>query len=299
MSEVTGSHSLLHDVSGDKFAFDRAYTPSRTAGPASLESFAHTSTMRCGPLEITDIGIVPHEYAVIARLVNPTARTLVVIRVPTRVHADAPLEMEVADVGMGPGLPASPASVTRWLSAHAEISLVVGMKGQADASYSVPVAVRPFGGGWIASALIRPATWANAASVTVVSLSLAGRPLPCDCLPATLRVGYNHAPAPAGAVFCAAKAGDVAELHAALDAGGSTEEADEVRGDGIGSRKIRRTQQKTNCTPPPPLLRQYGNTSSIWAAAKDHLEALRTLLAAGANPATSEEVRDEEVTKGE
>jgi len=46
-------------------------------------------------------------------------------------------------------------------------------------------------------------------------------------------VGYNHAPAPAGAVLEAASAGDVAALQAALDAGGSTEEnLNEVRGDG-------------------------------------------------------------------
>ena len=40
---------------------------------------------------------------------------------------------------------------------------------------------------------------------------------------------YNHTPAPEGAVFAAAKAGDVLALKAALDAGGSTEEADKVR----------------------------------------------------------------------
>ena len=39
----------------------------------------------------------------------------------------------------------------------------------------------------------------------------------------------NHAPAPEGAVLAAAEAGDVPALQAALDAGGSTEEADEVR----------------------------------------------------------------------
>ena len=61
-----------------------------------------------------------------------------------------------------------------------------------------------------------------------MSLSLVGRPLPCDCLPATLRVGYNHAPAPMGAVYGAAKAGEVPALQATLDAGGSTEEAEEV-----------------------------------------------------------------------
>lgn len=62
-----------------------------------------------------------------------------------------------------------------------------------------------------------------------MSPTIAGRPLPCDRLPATLRVGYNHAPAPVGALFRAAKTGDVAALRVALDAGGSTEEANTVR----------------------------------------------------------------------
>ena len=91
------------------------------------------------------------------------------------------------------------------------------------------VKARPSGGGWIVRVLVRPAAWADAAFVTVHSMSLAGRPLLCDCLPATLRVGYNHAPAPDGAVYQAAQAGDVVALQAALDAGGSTEEANNVR----------------------------------------------------------------------
>ena len=81
--------------------------------------------------------------------------------------------------------------------------------------------------------MLLPGPWkADAASITVVSLSLAGRPLFCDCLPATMRVGYNHSRAPAGAVFAAAGAGDVPALWAAIEAGGSTEEADRVCGRG-------------------------------------------------------------------
>ena len=84
--------------------------------------------------------------------------------------------------------------------------------------------------------MLLPGPWkADAASLTVVSLSLAGRLLPSDCLPATLPVGYNHAPAPAGAVLAAANASDVPALRAALDSGGSTEEAGEVRGGGRGA----------------------------------------------------------------
>ena len=40
---------------------------------------------------------------------------------------------------------------------------------------------------------------------------------------------FNHAPAPKGEVYAAAKAGKVTRLEAALRAGGSTEETDEVR----------------------------------------------------------------------
>ena len=49
----------------------------------------------------------------------------------------------------------------------------------------------------------------------------------------------NHAAAPAGAVYAAAKAGDVRALQAALEAGASTDEADEVRGSegGGGGRR--------------------------------------------------------------
>ena len=181
------------------------------------------------------VEMMPCEVTVLPRLVSPSARALV-LRVPTRVYANAPLEMEVADSGNGAAMDASAASVGRWLSAHAKVSLVVAIKGQLDASYSVPVAVRPSGEGWIARVLFDPAVWADTASITVVSLSLDGLPLVFDCLPATITVGFNHAPAPAGAVHAAAKAGDVVALQAALIAGGSTEEANAVRRGGcVGS----------------------------------------------------------------
>ena len=114
---------------------------------------------------------------------------------------------------------------------HACLAIAIVLAGQPRGEVPTRVKARLSGGGWTARALASPSAWADAVSVTVVSLSLAGRPLPCDCLPATLQVGYNHAPAPAGAVFAAAMAGDVPALQAALDAGGSTEEAGEVCGD--------------------------------------------------------------------
>lgn len=88
--------------------------------------------------------------------------------------------------------------------------------------------MRPSGDALIARACILPGTWAHAKAITVVSLVFADQPMSSERLPVTLRVGFNHAPAYARAVYAAAKAGNMPALQAALDDGGSTEEADYV-----------------------------------------------------------------------
>ena len=161
------------------------------------------STLLAVPLEIRHLGVEPSgspASAIAALLVSPSASALALSRVPPRVHSDRPLEIELTGVGYDTGSGAA-TSVARWISDHARLAIAVEVAGQSRVFHSLPVSARPSGGGWIARALIRPASWADAAFVTVVSLSLAGQPLPCECLPATLRVGYNHAPAPAGAVL--------------------------------------------------------------------------------------------------
>ena len=196
---------------------------------AALESNLPTS-----PLDTPELGVEPclsPFSAIEARLVSPSVGTVMVCRVPPRTHADLPIEVELASIG--PTSQASaPTDIASCLSTHARLCVSFETKqGRSLWFDSVPVSVRPSNGGWVARALIRPAAWADAASITVASFSFAGRPLPCDCLPASLRVGYNHTtPAPAGAVLAAAQAGDVSALKAALDAGGPTEEADGVCG---------------------------------------------------------------------
>ena len=188
---------------------------------------------RVGPLEICNLAIEPIESlasAIEARFVNPSAFTLVCGRAPPRVHSGRPLEISLSD-GRFDSCACVAESVARFVSAHARLVITIASPGRSHASHELPLAVRPSesGSGWIARALVHPSSWADAASVTVVSQTFAGRPIPCDSLPATLLVGYNHAKAPAGAVFDAAHGGDTLALQAALDAGDSTEEADEVR----------------------------------------------------------------------
>lgn len=183
-----------------------------------------------GPLEAPVLNLEPWispATTVAARLVSPSLNALVVTRLPALVHADRPLEIGIAAAGLDTGNSAS-AFVAHWISVHSLVSL--DLKEHSGASHSLPVCVRHSAdGGWVARALIRPTSWAGTPSVTVVSLSLAGRPVSCDLLPATLRVGFNHNPAHEGAVLAAVKANNVPALQAALDAGGSTKEADLVR----------------------------------------------------------------------
>ena len=190
------------------------------------------------PLEFPNITIDPWNYpttVIEARLISPSAGELLLAHLPSRLHANRPLEIEVAACEPSTGDNAEAASVARWIFTHARISITVDLIGRTRVFNSLPLSARLSGGGWIVRALLHPAPWVDASSVSVVSLTQAGRPLPRDSLPATLRVGYNHAPAIAGAVFAATLADDLPALQAALDAAGSTEEADEVREETLGA----------------------------------------------------------------
>jgi len=193
------------------------------------------SSLPVGSLGISALGLqhcdVP-STAINVQIICPSATTLAVSHVLPRVYTDRPLDLTLATVGLLPGI--GSLSVARWLSAHARITIVVEVPGCPGVVISSAVTVYLFGDGLIVRALIRPATWADACSVRVELLTLAWLPVLCECFPAILRVGYNHVPAPAGEVHSAALDGNVPALQAALDAGGSTEEADEVRGWGVG-----------------------------------------------------------------
>ena len=198
------------------------------ARPFTQEVATLSSSLPPHTLDIPDLCLATFDTttsAIEARLVCPSASSIELTRLPARLHADRPLDIELASVGLA----TQADTVARWITAHTRLS--VAIRHSTSSIQDVPITTRRSGGGWIVRALVRPSAWADADNVTVVSLSLAGQPLPCDCLPATLQVGYNHAPAPAGAVLAAAKDGDVPALRVALDAGGSTEEADEVRSD--------------------------------------------------------------------
>ena len=261
---------------------DLVTTP--VAHPCTNEASMLASTLPVGPLEVTELCLEPSSYSpssIGVCLLSPTANTVVLARVPHSARVAWPLEFKFTSVGAYH----APPSLAHCFSTHALLCVVVETNGQSRISTSVPVSLRPSDGVWVLRLLMRPPPWTGATSVTVMSLLLAGRPVLCADLPFTLRV-HNHAPAPAGAVVAAAAAGNASGIHAALDAGRSTEEADEV----CTTSYLFRCQC-VSIQMPNPILMQDGCTASWYAASAGHLEALRTLLAAGADPAAPNKAR--------
>ena len=261
-----------------------------SAAPYTCEVVALDSSLSVDPHEVPHLGLEPYKSPsspINARFASLSTNIVALVSAPPRVHNDRPLEIALVAAGLSLGVGVA-GSMACWLSAHALLSVIVRDARGLRLLHCVPLSVRPSGGSWIARALIRPAAWADAVSVTVVSLSLAGRPLHYDSLPATLRVGYNHSPAPAGAVLAAAKAGDVPALQAALDAGGSTEEADEVCA--LETRDVDACYPRHHPFLTPPATPQHCRTAIYWAAYKGRLEALRMLLAAGSDLVNSARV---------
>ena len=192
------------------------------------ESTRLVMALPVGVLEIPLFYLAPCESpacVIASTLVVPSGSAFALTRVPPVVFHDRPLDIEF----IGTYIYDEPTAVlvSRFVSLHTRLLIVVDTYGQASAPHSVPVSIHLSDSGWVIRALIRPALWADADSVTVAALSVGGRPLPSDFLPETLRIGYNHAPAPPGVVHSAAQAGNARALQAALNAGRSTEETDQ------------------------------------------------------------------------
>ena len=197
--------------------------------PLAGEVAALSSSLPAGPLEIPLLDMESFESStsiIEAILVCPSLSKISLARVPSVVLAERPLDFDLSGIERPLGSLAA-ASIAHGISSNARLQVVLKA---CDVRTCFPLIVRPSASGWVARALVSPATLASETFITVESLTLAGHLLPSDCLPTVLRVGYNHAHAHAGAVLAAAKEGDSAALKLALGAGGSTEEADEVRG---------------------------------------------------------------------
>ena len=97
------------------------------------------------PLEIIALGVEPCDSAtstIEARLVSPSANDFVVSRVSPRVHADRPLEFELAAIGLGLGAGAK-VPVASWISAHALLQITVDIPGKPRGEVSVLVKAHP------------------------------------------------------------------------------------------------------------------------------------------------------------
>ena len=173
-------------------------------------------------IEHSRSSVYPIDACLVARDSLP-ACTLV----PHVVCIDRPLEFALAAVEPWPDA-RSAESFALNTSIHSRISLSIEKARGPSISLNAPVLVRLADGILVARALTHPSSWTDATGVILTSFKVLGSLLPCGTLPVTLRIGHNHALAPAAAVHDASSDGDVPALMAALGAGGSTEEADMV-----------------------------------------------------------------------
>lgn len=90
--------------------------------------------------------------------------------------------------------------------------------------------------------------------VLIHRISVAGCEITMTESPARVAIDFNHAPARKGAVYESAEVGDVLRLESALRSGGSTEE-----------------------------MLSFGETAIMYPCRDGHLDAVRTLIKAGAN----------------
>lgn len=251
----------------------------RRALPFASEVAALVSNLPVGPREIVEMRLDNCQYSegvIGARLETPSAQNIYLYSVQP-FASKLPIEI-VFSAGDSFVTSHEAACVSRCIDTHV-ILIVNVVSSMSLVCHSVQVSARPSGNIWIARALLHPASWADAVSVTVVSISFATSMLPCECLPAHLPM-YRCVLAPPGKVYVAARRGDVVAIKDALYTGGSTEEADSVSMELGGGP----ADNDMNILGPQLLLLQFKCTALYWAARYGHFEIVKELLTAGANP---------------
>ena len=195
---------------------------------------ALADTLPLCPVEVAELGFTerdaysPLGLQLSALSLSSAANQVALHRLPFYLLPNRPLEFELQAADSFPGT-VHAACIAQSLSIQARVTIRIHGGARDQAVISTPISVRQTATCWVARALLHPSSWAGARSVVLDSLTLGGQPIVSQHLPATLRISFNHAPAPMGAVYAAANAGDVASLESALAAGASTEEKDGVR----------------------------------------------------------------------
>lgn len=277
---------------------------------SACASIAFSAAALAGTLPLCPVEVAELEFAerdkysplglqLSALSLSSAANQVALRRLPFNLSPNHPLEFELAAAErcLGTG---DAACIAKSMSIQARIMIHIHGGASDQVVFSAALSVRPTAACWTARALLHPSSWAGARSLVLDSLTLGGQPLLSRGLPATIRISFNHAPAPMGAVYTAANAGDVAALESALAAGCSTEEKDGVSEE-AAELTLRALLNTLHCTPPPSLpflplvvyacCVQYDCTALWCAAERGHVEAVRTLLVAGANVRAKNMVR--------
>ena len=156
------------------------------AEPLTRRAAVLANIVPADPLEVSELFTETRHSGspISAAFVSPSALAMALdcLLLPPALHADRPLEIGLAAVGTRPCARAA-ALISRRISVHARLSVVIETVGRSRVSHCVPITARLSRRGWIARALILPLSWADAATITVLAFTFAGRPVafPLQC----------------------------------------------------------------------------------------------------------------------
>jgi hypothetical protein len=146
-----------------------------------------------------------------------------VTHVEARVRAGTPAVFKLAQSGSVQ----QHESVLTALASGTEVIATLRIASSVEKQVSIDIKAAVLLNCVLLTVSVPPAT-PDGALIIIKNVWVAGVAVILNKLASTITIGFNHAPAPAGAIFAAARANDLPGLNAALRNGGSTEEKNSV-----------------------------------------------------------------------
>lgn len=184
------------------------------------------------PVETTSLALVDFpasQSALAKRVFAPCALrpSHVFVDLPDIVLPGRPIEFALGVTNLHEGTPAP--EITPCLLRSLRVSVLVATDtGQCRNDASCTVLKETARGALRVRVLLYPSLWTGAPALAIEALKISASSVASPHLPKTLVLRFNHERSSAGSLWAAASVGDVRGLEAALAAGCSTEETQDV-----------------------------------------------------------------------
>ena len=243
------------------------------------------------PAETTSLALVDvpsSQYLLAKRVFAPCALTplQVLVDLPDLVLPGRPIEFTLGVIDLHESTPAP--EIPPWLLLSLRVSVLVTTDAGPYRNDAYCTVLKETDRTLRVRVLLHPSIWAGASALAIDAIMIDQSPVPSPHLPKALTIRFNHECSAAGSLWAAASDGDVSGLEAALAAGCSTEETQDV------SRATWQPLVNALVSTALSALQKFmgvGRSALCEATSNAHAEAVRLLLAAGADVTPRDKVR--------